>query len=51
VLALPVAASHDGPPRASVLSNVTFAYVNEVANALAVSFKVDFSRFADIAKN
>jgi len=50
VSALAVAASHNGKPPVCVLSNVTFAHVNEIANALAVSFKVDFCRFADIAK-
>ena len=42
VLALAVATSHNGPPPACVLSNVTFAGMNEVANVLAVSLKVIF---------
>jgi hypothetical protein len=42
VLPLAVAASHNGPPPGCVLSNVTFARVNAVANVLAVSFKVIF---------
>jgi hypothetical protein len=42
MLALATAASHDRPPPACVLSKVAFAYVNEIANALAVSFKVIF---------
>jgi len=40
--ALAVAGSHNGPPPACVLSNVTFTCVKEVANVLAVSFKVIF---------
>ena len=50
ILPLAVAEYHNGTPPACVLSNLTFACVNEVANVLAVSFKVDFCRFADIAK-
>jgi hypothetical protein len=36
------AASHNGPPPACILSIVTFVRVKEVANVLAVSFKVIF---------